>query len=92
MHTANSVLSVSSLAYDLRATEGYLVEDASGRLVGRVESPMYGTSPDVPDALAVRRNFLASRRLVPVEAIEQVDGEGRVIELRVERDSIQKFL
>ena len=83
---------MSSLAYDLRDTEGYLVSDARGRLLGRVESPMYGTSPDVPDALAVRKNFLASRRLVPVEAIEEVDGERNVIELRVERDSIRKFL
>ena len=83
---------MSSLAYDLRDTEGYLVSDARGRFLGRVEAPMYGTSPDVPDAIAVRRNFLASRRLVPVEAIEEVDGESGVIGLRVERESIQKFL
>ena len=28
--------------------------DAHGRTVGRVECPMYGTSPEEPDALSVR--------------------------------------
>ena len=50
----------------LLQTSGYLVADARGRLVGRVECPMYGTEPDLPDALAVRRGFFARRRrLVP---------------------------
>lgn len=79
-------------AVDLLATSGYLVADASGRLVGRVESPMYGTAPDVPDALAVRRGFLARRRLVPADAIETIDGASGVIGLRVPREAIRKFL
>lgn len=83
---------MSSLAVDLRTTSGYLVADASGRLIGRVESPMYGTRPDEPDALAVRKRFLGKRHLVPAEAIETVDGETGVIGLRVEREAIQKFL
>jgi hypothetical protein len=77
---------------DLRSTSGYLVADARGRLVGRVECPMYGTRPDEPDALAVRKRFLGKRRLVPAEAIEAVDGETGVIGLRVEREAIRKFL
>jgi hypothetical protein len=54
---------------------------------------MYGTTPDEPDALAVRSGFLARRRrLVPAEAIDQIDGATRVIGLRVERDGLRRFL
>ena len=52
---------------------------------------MYGTRPDEPDALAVRKSFLGKRRLVPADAIESVDGESGVIGLRVERESIRTF-
>jgi len=84
---------VSALAYDLRRTRGYLVADARGKLVGRVECPMYGTTPDEPDALAVRTGFFARRRrLVPADAIEQIDGQSRVIGLRVERHGLRSFL
>ena len=78
---------------DLRKTVGYLVADVTGRIVGRVESPMYGTARDVPDALAVRSGFLSRRRrLVPAEAIREIDGASRVVGLDVERDSIRAFL
>jgi hypothetical protein len=84
---------VSALAYDLRGTRGYLVADARGRLVGRVECPMYGTKPDEPDALAVRTGFFTRRRrLVPAEAIEQIDGQTRVIGLRIDREGLRSFL
>ena len=84
---------MSAVAYDLRETRGYLVADARGRLVGRVECPMYGTKPDEPDALAVRTGFFARRRrLVPAEAIKQIDGKTRVIGLRVEREGLLSFL
>ena len=84
---------MSALAIDLRGTAGFLVADARGRIVGRVECPMYGSSPEQPDALAVRSGFLSRRRrLVPVDSIEQIDGGSRVIGLRVERDSIRTFL
>lgn len=54
---------------------------------------MYGTAPDVPDALAVRSGFLARRRrVVPAEAIEDVDDRAGVIGLRVGRDSLKSFL
>jgi hypothetical protein len=56
---------------------------------------MYGTAPDVPDALAVKPGFgflSRKRRIVPVESIEQIDGSSRVIGLRVERDAIRSFL
>jgi hypothetical protein len=83
---------VSSVA-DLTTTSGFLVADRRGRIVGRVECPMYGTRPDEPDALAVRSGFFSRRRkLVPADTIEQIDGLSGVIGLRVERESIRKFL
>ena len=80
-------------ATDLRMLNGFLVADRLGKVVGRVECPMYGTAPDVPDALAVRSGFLARRRrVVPAEAIDEVDASSRVIELSVERDDLTSFL
>lgn len=84
---------MSALAVDLRRTAGFLVADARGRVVGRVECPMYGTSPETPDALSVRSGWLARRRrLVPADSIEQVDDGAKVIGLRVEREAIHTFL
>jgi hypothetical protein len=84
---------MSATETDLRTTRGYLVADSRGRVVGRVECPMYGTAPDVPDALAVRAGFLSRRRrLVPADAIHEIDGTTRVVGLRVERDAIRRFL
>ena len=84
---------MSALALDLKATTGYLVADAKGRVVGKVECPMYGTSPETPDALAVRSGFLSRRRrLVPAESIEQIDDGAKVIGLRVDRESVRRFL
>ena len=84
---------MSAVAYDLRRTAGYLVADNRGRVLGRVECPMYGTEPDRPDALSVRSGFLSRRRrLVPRDAIEQIDDSSGVIGLRIERDSLRRFL
>lgn len=78
---------------ELLRTIGYIVADAHGRIVGRVEGPMYGSEPDVPDALAVRSGFLSRRRrLVPVDAIDQIDGRSGVVGLSVDRDAILSFL
>jgi hypothetical protein len=78
---------------DLHRTIGYIVADSAGRFVGRVECPMYGTQPDVPDAISVRSGFLSRRRrLVPASAIREVDGSSGVIGLSVERDAILSFL
>ena len=78
---------------DLRATIGYLVADVSGRVVGRVECPMYGTAPDVPDAISVRSGFPARRRrLVPATAIQEIDGSSGVVGLNVAREAIRAFL
>ena len=78
---------------DLRRTIGYLVADVRGRVVGRVECPMYGKAPDVPDALAVRSGLLSRRRrLVPAEAIHEIDGSSGVVGLNVARETIRPFL
>ena len=79
-------------ASQLLQTSGYLVADPPGRVVGRVECPMYGTQPDIPDALSVRRGFARKRRLVPVDAVEQIDGSSEIVGLSVERDSLRSFL
>ena len=84
---------MSSVAIDLRSTAGFLVADARGRVVGRVECPMYGSSPETPDALSVRSGFLSRRRrLVPADSIEQIDDGSKVIGLRVDRSTIRTFL
>ena len=83
---------MSSVTFDLRSVKGFLVADARGRVVGRVESPMYGTEPDMPDAIAVRSGFMRGRRLVPADAIGAIDQSTRVIGLSVVRESIRKFL
>jgi hypothetical protein len=78
---------------DLSRTIGYLVADVRGRVVGRVECPMYGTAPDVPDALSVRSGFLSRRRrLVPANAIREIDGSSGVVGLSVAREAIRAFL
>ena len=65
---------MSALPADLTSTAGFVVADNRGKLVGRVECPMYGTLPDVPDALAVRAGrFSRRRRLVPADTIAQIN-------------------
>jgi len=78
---------------DLVRTTGFLVAYARGRVVGRVEGPMYGASPVIPDALSVRFGLRRwRRRLVPAGAIEAIDDRTRVVGLRIERSSIREFL
>ena len=78
---------------NLTATTGFLVADNRGRVVGRVECPMYGTVPDIPDALSVKSGlFSRQRRLVPADTIAEVDPASRVVGLRVAREAIRRFL
>jgi len=78
---------------ELLRTIGYLVADAKGRIVGTVEGPMYGSVPDIPDALSVRSGFLSRRRkLVPADAVSEIDSRSGVIGLSVDRDAILSFL
>jgi hypothetical protein len=75
----------------LAATAGFLVTDRDGKPVGRVESPMYETTPDEPDALAVKAG-LFRRNLVMANTIDSIDSAARVIGLNVEHNSIPTFL
>lgn len=79
---------------DLLRTIGYLVADAKGRIIGTVEAPMYGSAPDVPDAVSVRSSGFLSRRrrLVPAAAISEIDANSGVIGLSVDRDAVLSFL
>jgi hypothetical protein len=82
-----------AVALDLTKTTGFVVADNGGRFVGTVECPMYGTYPDVPDALAVRAGrFSRQRRLVPADTIERIDADSGVVALRVARNTIRRFL
>jgi hypothetical protein len=78
---------------DLMRTIGYLVADVKGRIIGTVEAPMYGSTPDVPDAVSVRSGFMSRRRrLVPAAAISKIDSGSGVIGLNVDRDAVLSFL
>jgi hypothetical protein len=78
---------------ELLRTIGFLVADAKGKIVGTVEAPMYGSAPDVPDAISVRSGFLSRRRsLVPADAISEIDSRSGVIGLSVDRDAVLNFL
>ena len=78
---------------ELLRTIGFLVADAKGKIVGTVEAPMYGTAPDVPDAISVRSGFLSRRRsLVPADAISEIDSRSGVIGLSIGRDAVLSFL
>jgi hypothetical protein len=77
----------------IQETIGFLVADARGRRVGRVVSPMYGSGPDEPDALAVRSVGLGLRHfVVPTDAIEAIDENSRVIGLRLASNELRRFL
>ena len=78
---------------DLLRTIGYLVADVKGRVIGTVEAPMYGSTPDVPDAISVRSGFLSRRRrLVPAAAIAEIDTNTGIIGLNIDRDAVLSFL
>ena len=77
----------------LEDTNGFLVADAKGRLVGRVEGPMYGTAPDKADAVAVRSGLLVRHHfLVRAEFINEIDKRAAVVGLLVDNRELQRFL
>ena len=78
----------------LAGTTGFAVSDADGRTVGRVEGPMYGRSPDHPDALAVRNGGVVRRHhyVVPATSISRIDSTCSRIELSVSIAGLVRFL
>lgn len=92
---AGSAASVENdAAWDVRRTPGFLVVDVRRRPVGHVVGPMFGSSPDTPDALSVSFGHFGGhrRRLVPTNVIEAIDHTTRMIGLHVERETIRRFL
>jgi hypothetical protein len=78
---------------EIRTTAGFVVVDARGRRVGRVECLLYGTEPEEPDALAVRAGTVLRRRfIVPTAAIDDIDSRTRVIGLGLEVRELRRFL
>jgi hypothetical protein len=58
-----------------------------------VEGPLYGTAPDVPDALAVRSGGLFPHHfVVRADAINEIDAPRGVVRLLLEGDRLQRFL
>jgi len=77
----------------LDETTGFLVADARGRILGKVEGPIYGASSEIPDALSVRLSLLRRHHcLVPADAIEVIDDRTRVIGLRIDGSAVRTFL
>ncbi len=73
----------------LQSVGGFLVADARGRVVGRVEE---ATAGDDGARLTVRGRFpLRRRRVVPAAAIEEIDQHSGVIALRVARDDLRSL-
>jgi hypothetical protein len=81
---------VTPLAHDpnvLQAVSGFLVADARGRVVGRVEDAV---PSDDGGRLTVKGGFpIRRRRVVPVSAIDEIDTRSGVIALRVERAALR---
>ncbi len=71
----------------LHTVNGFLVADARGRVVGRVER---ATPEDGTGRLTVRGRLpLRRRHIVPVSAIDEIDTTSGVIALRVERAELR---
>lgn len=78
---------------DVVRTVGYAVEDSSGAPLGHVESALYGTAPDRPDAVAVRSDELLHKHfIVPVTAIAAVDYVELLLALSLEKRHLVRFL
>jgi hypothetical protein len=72
---------------------GFFVSDCAGRKVGRVECPMYGTEPDVPDSVAVvSEGLLHHHFVVPAGQIRTVDALSGQIVLSRRLGELRRFL
>ncbi len=77
----------------LRAAATFTVVDSGGRTVGTVAAPMYGSSPEIPDAADVRAGLRGRKHfIVPNAAVRSVDPAARVVRLRVPRRKLVRFL
>ena len=77
----------------IEETCGFSVSDSAGRKVGHVECAMYGTKPDVPDAVAVVSDgWLHHHFVVPATQIRMVDASTGEIVLRSKLRELRRFL
>ena len=54
---------------------------------------MYGSAPDLPDALAIRSGRLFGHHfIVPAGAIERIDPVGSMVDLQLDRERLVRFL
>jgi hypothetical protein len=74
--------------YWLCRCEGFRVATAS-RTLGTVTGVRYGARVDRPDLLELRTS-LGQRRLLPVDAVERIDGRAREIVLRTDDGGREK--
>jgi hypothetical protein len=73
----------------LAATKGYLVADARGRIVGRVEEA--DVRAEASPRLTVRGRLPWRRlRIVTISDIDDVDSANEVIALSVERELLRR--
>jgi len=73
----------------LRSTQGYLVADARGRLLGRVERASLTDGDHNGARLWIRGRLpWRRRRIVPISAVGEIDNSARVVVLSVERSSL----
>ncbi len=78
---------------DVEQTVGYVVADVRGERVGHVEALLYGTAPDLADAVAVRSpGFFHRHFIVPAAAIAAVDDVRGRIALNLEQPQLTRFL
>ncbi len=67
--------------------------DSGGCTVGTVAAPMYGSSPEIPDAADVRAGIRGRKHfIVPSATVCSVDRGARVVRLRVPRRKLVRFL
>jgi sporulation protein YlmC with PRC-barrel domain len=75
----------------LAATTGYLVADARGRIVGKVEEATIPSGNGALPRLTVRGSLpWRKRRVVLASEIEGVDTTSRVIALNVHRNALRR--
>lgn len=78
---------------EIEDTIGFAVRDPAGRTIGIVEGPLYGSAPDLPDALAIRSGRLFGHHfIVPAGAIERIDPVGSMVDLQLDREQLVRFL
>jgi hypothetical protein len=79
------------LASKLAEAENYVVYDAEGQRVGRLDHVRYRHHADHPDIAVIRRRNLLRRSWssVPFAAIEDVDSRSRAVVLNILGESVR---